>query len=134
MAFLLAACANGSKDKETKEEVKSNQVSQAKDQKDAEDDKSDENEIDADLDDSEELPKLDKTYYEYFDTVTTILTYSKDKKSFDKHCKLLEKELDRYNKLYNSYDSFDGVNNFRTINDKAGIEPVKVDPEIIELI
>lgn len=134
MAFLLAACANGSKDKETKEEVKSNQVSQAEDQKDAKDDQSDDNEIDVDLDNSEELPKLDKTYYEYFDTVTTILTYSKDKKSFDKHCKLLEKELDRYNKLYNSYDSFDGVNNFKTINDKAGIEPVKVDPEIIELI
>ena len=50
MAFLLAACANGSKDKATKEEVKSNQVSQAEDQKEAKDDKSDENEIDVDLD------------------------------------------------------------------------------------
>lgn len=134
LAFLLAACANGANKKEAKEEVKTDQVSQAEDQKDEKEDQPADKEIDENTNDSEALPKLDKTYYDYFDTVSTILTYSNDKESFEKQCELLEKEMDRYNKLYNSYDSFEGVNNFKTINDKAGIEPVKVDPEIIELI
>lgn len=134
LAFLLAACANGANKKEAKEEVKTDQVSQAEDQKEEKEDQPADKEIDENTNDSEALPKLDKTYYDYFDTVSTILTYSNDKESFEKQCELLEKEMDRYNKLYNSYDSFEGVNNFKTINDKAGIEPVKVDPEIIELI
>lgn len=84
--------------------------------------------------DSRSVKKLDKTFYEYFDTVTILLTYSDDKEEFDRLSKVLEKELAKYHKLYNSYDDFEGVNNFKTINDKAGVEPVKVEPEIIELI
>lgn len=84
--------------------------------------------------DSRSVKKLDKTFYEYFDTVTIFLTYSDDKEEFDRLSKVLEKELAKYHKLYNSYDDFEGVNNFKTINDKAGVEPVKVEPEIIELI
>lgn len=84
--------------------------------------------------DSRSVKKLDKTYYEYFDTVTTLLTYSDDEDEFKRISEVLEKELAKYHKLYNSYDEFEGVNNFKTINDKAGVEPVKVEPEIIELI
>ncbi|MDU2584723.1 MAG: FAD:protein FMN transferase, partial [Anaerococcus prevotii] len=137
MALVITACANGANEKE----VKNDQVSQAEEkaeQKEAESDTkiedakdTEENPEDAK---SSEVPKLDKTYYDYFDTVTTLLTYSDDEESFKKQCDVLEEELAKYHKLYNSYDSFEGVNNFRTINEKAGIEPVKVDPEIIELI
>ena len=39
--------------------------------------------------------------------------------------------------LYTSYDiyhDYEGMNNIKTINDNAGIQPVKVDEEIIELL
>lgn len=130
LVLVLASCANNKDNKEpaTDEVSKTEEnVSMTEDENKKEEAK------DSSLKENN-LEKLDKTYYEYFDTVTTLLTYSDDKESFDKSCDILEEELAKYHKLYNSYDDFEGVNNFKTINDKAGIEPVKVDPEIIELI
>ena len=127
LAVALTACA--------KEEEKSatDEISQAEENVST-DEKTEESNEEVGEETGEKLGKLDKTIYDYFDTITTILTYSDDKESFDETCKLLEEELAKYHKLYNSYDDFEGVNNFKTINEKAGIEPVKVDPEIIELI
>lgn len=127
MALVITACANGANETDNNKD----QVSQAEEKvekKEAEEDTKAED-VGENQEDkkSTEVPKLDKTYYDYFDTVTTLLTYSDDEESFKKQCDVLEEELARYHKLYNSYDSFEGVNNFRTINEKAGIEPVKVD-------
>lgn len=130
LVLVLASCANNKDNKEPA----TDEVSKAEENVSV---KEDENKVEETIDASPQennLEKLDKTYYDYFDTVTTLLTYSDDKESFDKSCEILEEELAKYHKLYNSYDDFEGVNNFKTINDKAGIEPVKVDPEIIELI
>lgn len=130
LVLALTACANN----EDNREPATDEVSKAEENVTVTED---ENKVEETKDASPKennLEKLDKTYYEYFDTVTTLLTYSDDKESFDKSCEILEEELAKYHKLYNSYDDFEGVNNFKTINDKAGIEPVKVDPEIIELI
>ena len=130
LVLTLTACANNNDNKEPA----TDEVSKAEENVSVTED---ENQVEETKDTSSNennLEKLDKTYYEYFDTVTTLLTYSDDKESFDKSCDILEEELAKYHKLYNSYDDFEGVNNFKTINDKAGIEPVKVDPEIIELI
>lgn len=130
LVLALTACANNNDNKEPA----TDEVSKAEENVSVTED---ENKVEETKDASPKennLEKLDKTYYEYFDTVTTLLTYSDDKESFDKSCDILEEELAKYHKLYNSYDDFEGVNNFKTINDKAGIEPVKVDPEIIELI
>lgn len=130
LVLALTACANN----EDNKELATDEVSKAEENVTVTED---ENKVEETKDASPKknnLEKLDKTYYEYFDTVTTLLTYSDDKENFDKSCDILEEELAKYHKLYNSYDDFEGVNNFKTINDKAGIEPVKVDPEIIELI
>lgn len=34
---------------------------------------------------------------------------------------------------YDFYNNYDGINNAKTINDKAGIEPVAVDKELIDI-
>lgn len=81
-----------------------------------------------------ELKKFQAQYYEYLDTVTDFTAYAKDEKEFEKYKSILEEELERYNKLYNTYESFEGVNNVYTINEKAGVEPVEVDQDIIDLI
>ena len=43
------------------------------------------------------------------------------------------KDLEKYEASFFD-DNYDGVNNIKTINDNAGIQPVKVDEEIIELL
>ncbi len=78
--------------------------------------------------------KYEITYFSYFDTITTIIGYENNKKDFIKNSDFIEEKLNRYNQLYDIYHEYVGVNNICTINKNAGIEPVKVDKEIIELL
>jgi thiamine biosynthesis lipoprotein len=45
------------------------------------------------------------------------------------HARFLE-----LHKLYDIYNDYNGINNIKTINDNAGIKPVKVDQKIIDLL
>lgn len=75
-----------------------------------------------------------KNYIDVFDTVTTIIGYGDTQEDVTKRADVLMEELSRYHKLYDIYNSYDGINNLKTINDNAGITPVKVDKEIIDLL
>ena len=39
-----------------------------------------------------------------------------------------------YNQLFDIYNDYDGINNLKTVNDNAGIKPVKVDKPIIDML
>ena len=69
-----------------------------------------------------------------FDTVTLFMGYADSQETFDEQALILKKELARYHEYYTIYSSYDYVNNLRTINLNAGIAPVKVDQEIIDLL
>lgn len=75
-----------------------------------------------------------KNYLDAFDTVTTIIGYGKTQEDVTAKADVLMEELTRYHKLYDIYNSYEGINNLKTINDNAGISPVKVDQEIIDLL
>lgn len=75
-----------------------------------------------------------KTYIDVFDTATQFIGYADDAEIFVEQAETLKTELERYHKYYNIYTSYDDVNNLRTINRNAGIAPVKVDREIIDLL
>lgn len=80
-----------------------------------------------------------KTRYEtefmgLFDTVSKIVAYTGSKKEFTKYSQLIYNTLKEYNDDYDIYNSYPGINNIKTINDNAGIKPVKVDKKIIDLI
>lgn len=75
-----------------------------------------------------------KNYIDVFDTVTTIIGYGNSQEEVTEHADILMDELKRYHKLYDIYNSYEGINNLKTINDNAGIAPVKVDKEIIDLL
>ena len=75
-----------------------------------------------------------KNYIDAFDTVTTIIGYGESQEAVTKKTDVLMEELKRYHKLYDIYNSYDGINNLKTINDNAGIAPVKVEKEIIDLL
>lgn len=69
-----------------------------------------------------------------FDTVTTYMSYVLSEDDFEKQCALIEKDLNYYDQLFDKYNSYDGVNNVKTINEKAGKEAVVVDQPLIDLL
>jgi len=74
------------------------------------------------------------SFLELFDTVTTIVGYAENKEQFTEYSQMIYEYLDEYNRLFDIYNEYDGINNMKTINDYAGIEPVKVDPIIIDFL
>lgn len=69
-----------------------------------------------------------------FDTLTKVVAYTGSKKEFTKYSQLIYDNLKEYHELYDIYNTYDGINNIKTINDNAGIAPVEVDQRIIDLI
>lgn len=80
------------------------------------------------------LQKYSTTVYDMFDTVTDITGYAKSEEDFDEQVEPVIEKLSYYNRIYDIYNDYDGINNIKTINDNAGIAPVKVDDEVINLI
>ncbi len=83
---------------------------------------------------AEKKQEFDAQYFDYFDTFTTFTVYAEDAGQFEEYKTLVESELDNYHQLFDIYHSYNGVNNIKTINDNAGITPVKTDKEIIRLL
>lgn len=73
-------------------------------------------------------------FLELFDTVTTILGYADSEEEFSEFAQSVYDHLKDYHELYDIYNDYEGINNIKTINDNAGIAPVKVDQRIIDLL
>ena len=69
-----------------------------------------------------------------FDTVMTLTGFTENEEQFNQYFAEMKQLFLHYNALFDVYNDYDGLNNIKTINDNAGIEPVSVDPEIIELL
>lgn len=80
------------------------------------------------------LNRYDAQFLSLFDTVTSIVGYSENEEIFTEYINEFHDELQEYHQLYDIYDNYEGINNLKTINDNAGIEPVKVDQKIIDLL
>lgn len=82
-----------------------------------------------------QLQRFDQTTFEAgFDTVTRLIGYAKDKDEFNTFFNDMIDEFMFLHRLFDKFESYEGVNNIKTINEMAGIEPVKVDPFIIDLL
>ncbi|MGM9940420.1 MAG: FAD:protein FMN transferase [Bulleidia sp.] len=71
---------------------------------------------------------------EVFDTVYSYTEYTDSTETGKKHYNDSLELLEYCNQLFDIYNSYDGINNLKTINDNAGIQPVEVDPLIIDLL
>lgn len=78
--------------------------------------------------------KYSDSFFDTFDTITTVVAYTKDKEEFDLYMEKIKNRFMELHKLYDKYNTYEGINNIKTINDNAGIKPIKVDKEIIDLI
>lgn len=78
-----------------------------------------------------------KYSYEFlgtFDTVTQFMGYAKNEKEFEAFAKKGQARFEELNKLFDIYHDYSGINNIKTINDSAGVKPVQVKQEIVDLI
>lgn len=82
-------------------------------------------------------PKTEKftgTIWDSFDTIISIVSFQQSQQDFDKLMEIANSEYSRLNKLYDIYNNYPDLNNAKTINDNAGIAPVKVDEDLFNLI
>jgi len=84
--------------------------------------------------DTAEKTKYTATFLDIFDTRTEIVGYGATEEEFSNQAEIIRERLVFYNNLFDIYNDYDGINNIKTINDNAGIAPVEVDPEIIDLL
>lgn len=78
--------------------------------------------------------KYNFTYVDVFDTYSTLTIYSSNYKDSKTISDDLHTELLKLNKLFDIYNNYNDLNNLKTVNDNAGLQPVKVDKNIIELL
>ncbi len=69
-----------------------------------------------------------------FDTVTTIVGKAESEEEFRATSQAIHDALLEYHRLFDIYNDYEGLNNLKTVNDHAGLEPVQVDARIIALL
>lgn len=83
--------------------------------------------------------KIETKFYEasfldLFDTITVMKGSADHKETFRSISQSIHDEMYFYHQLFDIYNNYEGINNLKTINDQAGIAPVKVDRKIIDLL
>lgn len=78
--------------------------------------------------------KFTSSFLDLFDTASTILAYDDSQEAFDAHMEQFHDRLAEYDKLYDIYHSYEGMENLCTVNQKAKDAPVKVDERILDLL
>ena len=71
---------------------------------------------------------------DYFDTLITIVAYTKTQDEFDAYFRQAEERFAQLHKLYDIYKNYEGINNLKTVNDNAGLEPVAVNKDLLDLV
>lgn len=83
---------------------------------------------------SAEKKQYKATFLTLFDTVTTMIGYGNTEEEFGEVSQKLHDALLEYHQLFDAYNDYEDINNIKTINDQAGVSPVKVDERIIDLL
>jgi len=68
------------------------------------------------------------------DAPVTFVAYTDNESTFRKYQEILRSEVLVLGQLFDKYNDYEGLNNLKTINDNAGIQPVVVDQALIDLI
>lgn len=78
--------------------------------------------------------KYEAEFIGTFDVKIQVVGYSESEAQFTKASGAIYDKMQELNKLFDIYHDYEGISNLKTINDNAGIQPVKVDPQIIDLL
>ena len=78
--------------------------------------------------------RYNASFLDVFDTVTNIVGFADSESEFEETVQALHEDLLHYHRLFDIYNDYEGVPNLKTVNEKAGVAPVKVDAAIIDLL
>lgn len=78
--------------------------------------------------------RYEVSFYDVFDTFSQVVVYAPDEKQAAEAAEAVHGELVRLNRLYDIYNNYEGINNIKTVNDNAGVRPVRVDEDLMELL
>lgn len=81
-----------------------------------------------------EQKKYNASFLTVFDTVTKITGYAESEEAFTRKAEMVHDLLLEYHQMFDIYNDYEGINNLKTVNDNAGIAPVKVDERIVQLL
>ena len=81
-----------------------------------------------------EYNRYSDTFMDTFNTLTVVIGHTETEEEFENYFQIIHERFKELHKLYDIYHDYDGINNVKTINDNAGIAPVEVSEDIINLI
>lgn len=81
-----------------------------------------------------EYEKYSDTFFDSFDTIIQVVAYTKSEEEFNQYFEQIRNRFQELHRQYDIYNSYEGLNNLKTINDSAGMKPVQVGQDIIDLI
>lgn len=83
---------------------------------------------------NQEYERYRGEFYGTFDTVVTLVGYVQNEKDFDQYLSYTQERFQYFHQLFDRYDAYDDVTNIKTINDQAGIAPVKVTKDLFAFL
>jgi len=69
-----------------------------------------------------------------FDTLITFIGYAESEAMFEYYSNIVFGRLEELHRYYDIFNAYDGINNLYTINANAGVAPVAVNQDIIDLL
>ncbi len=83
---------------------------------------------------SSRYSKYSDSLFDVFNTLITVVAYTQSEEEFNSHFAKIRARFEQLHRLYDIYNDYQGMKNVKTINDNAGVQPVKVDKAIIDLL
>lgn len=78
--------------------------------------------------------KYQTTYFDLFDSVIRVTAYCESEEEWEQQSQVLHDDLLYYHKLFDIYNSYDGMTNLADINAQAGGAAVPVDDTLFQLL
>lgn len=83
---------------------------------------------------SAKMQKYEKQYFDVFDTVTTLTVYAESEEKANEYFNAVYEKLLYLHKLFDPYNTYEGMVNLKTLNDRAGEKKQRTtEPELVEL-
>ncbi len=73
-------------------------------------------------------------FYDTFDTIIQVIGYTRTQEEFEGYAETIHRRFQELSRLYDRFYEYTGVNNVRTINQNAGVAPVEVEPDLLEML
>lgn len=75
-----------------------------------------------------------KQFIGTFDTVVSFTLHTENEEEFEEIYEYVQLRFNELHRLFDIYNTYEGLNNVKTINDNAGKNPVEVDPLVIDML